>query len=426
MKSEDRPQAFVPRAGNFMSAAAEIQQLGIDSLREQKRYTQVAEAVGVGIAEKEIAANLAGYEREFLRDEPVSLPHPYFHLHNELYSQQIDHPLFNIKNQIDARERDGLTFKGFKNFEKMINASTSNDEVFLWYSPAGKGGNTPPFDKLFFDSGRLYLAFKGQGDISTHFDIKTDESRFPVVEFLDHVNQYNGKHRPVGQDNDQGAKYHYLEHPIRTGANSSEFFSIVNDFLLSRPSQGEEVAYVSRRESATPRPHTLKNLFGEVQEQYIKTMTQDFIKTYERSLQTDDIFSPTRQEDIRELYYLKIAAYMRETGTDTVTLYGCSTTSTVSKNGLFRQAADTFLQQFSVESFMSAYSSDARILTSPQTLESILKGPDYMNDPDLCQCGSANGPHFHCPGGEGGSCGHAIVVGKGISQCPSCGAGKVC
>lgn len=409
-----------------MSAVAEIQQLGIDSFREQKRYSQVSEAVGVDIAEREIAANLEAYGREFLRDEPVSLPHPYFHIHDELYSQQIDHALFNIKNQIDARERDGLTYKGFQNFEHMINASPSNDEVFLWYSPAGKGGNTPPFDKLFFDSGRLYVAFKGEGNKSTHFDIKTDESRFPVVEFLDHVNQYNGQYRPTGQDSDQQAKYHYLEHPTMTGANSSEFFSIVNDFLSTRPSQGDEVAYVSRRESANPRPHTLKNLFQEVQVQFMKTMTQDFVKTYERSLQTDDQFTPTRQEDIRDLYYRKIAAYMRETGTDTVTLYGCSTTSTVSKNKLFRQLADTFLQHNSVESFMSAYSTEARILTSAQTFESILEGPDYMNDPDLCQCGSGDGPHFHCPGKEGGSCGHAIMVGRGTSNCPSCGAGKVC
>lgn len=55
-----------------------------------------------------------------------------------------------------------------------------------------------------------------------------------------------------------------------------------------------------------------------------------------------------------------------------------------------------------------------------------LNNTDYKDDPNLCRCGKANGPHFHCPGGDGKECGHPIVVGKGISTCPKCGAGKKC
>ncbi len=47
------------------------------------------------------------------------------------------------------------------------------------------------------------------------------------------------------------------------------------------------------------------------------------------------------------------------------------------------------------------------------------------DDPNLCRC-NAQAAHFHCPGKEGKTCNHAITVGKGITTCPSCGAGKRC
>jgi hypothetical protein len=52
-------------------------------------------------------------------------------------------------------------------------------------------------------------------------------------------------------------------------------------------------------------------------------------------------------------------------------------------------------------------------------------GDKAKDDPNLCRCGQGGGPHFHCPGVEGKSCGNAITVGEGISEC-ACGAGKNC
>ena len=51
-------------------------------------------------------------------------------------------------------------------------------------------------------------------------------------------------------------------------------------------------------------------------------------------------------------------------------------------------------------------------------------GANAKDDPNLCRCNGTE-PHFHCPG-DGGSCGHAIIVGEGTSTCPKCGAGQVC
>ena len=49
---------------------------------------------------------------------------------------------------------------------------------------------------------------------------------------------------------------------------------------------------------------------------------------------------------------------------------------------------------------------------------------DYLNDPELCRCGGREA-HFHCPG-KNETCNKPIIVGKGITKCPSCGEGKKC
>jgi hypothetical protein len=67
-------------------------------------------------------------------------------------------------------------------------------------------------------------------------------------------------------------------------------------------------------------------------------------------------------------------------------------------------------------------------------------GENYLEDPNLCRCEKAKGPHFHCPGKikvskkgklkkgveSVAQCNHAIRVGLGIDKCPKCGAGKRC
>jgi hypothetical protein len=50
-------------------------------------------------------------------------------------------------------------------------------------------------------------------------------------------------------------------------------------------------------------------------------------------------------------------------------------------------------------------------------------GENAKNDPNLCKCGAGEGPHFHC---TAAGCSEAIIVGKGITECPGCGMGKAC
>lgn len=52
-------------------------------------------------------------------------------------------------------------------------------------------------------------------------------------------------------------------------------------------------------------------------------------------------------------------------------------------------------------------------------------GENAEDDPNLCRCNDQKA-HFHCPGKDGKPCNHPIIVGKGTTTCPSCGAGQVC
>ena len=68
------------------------------------------------------------------------------------------------------------------------------------------------------------------------------------------------------------------------------------------------------------------------------------------------------------------------------------------------------------------------IMNSPFSVSEfgLIKTKKAENDPNLCKC-EGEKAHFHCPGKkEGKDCKHKIVVGRGISKCPSCGEGKRC
>jgi len=56
-----------------------LQQFGI-TLKESERYNTVSSLFGRTLAEHELQHNLKSYEREFLMDEAVWLPHAYHHI----------------------------------------------------------------------------------------------------------------------------------------------------------------------------------------------------------------------------------------------------------------------------------------------------------------------------------------------------------
>lgn len=59
--------------------------------------------------------------------------------------------------------------------------------------------------------------------------------------------------------------------------------------------------------------------------------------------------------------------------------------------------------------------------------EGRLTAEQAKKDPKLCRCSAVGGPHFHCDGKKDKKkCNHAIEVGKNITRCSNCGAGKKC
>lgn len=364
----------------------ERQQFGTSWGAETTRHRRISSLFGNTLAEKEIQNNLRAYRREFLDDEAVALPQTYHLLHDELYSQQIDHPLFNIKGQIDPRERQGATLAGFKQYERQI-ANASLDSVGIWYSPDGPSG----FEGINFDAGRLYFSFKTGHDHSTHFDIKV-RPEFPILSLLGDIQeQTNGTHPRF--DTPEVGKMYYLTHPIQTSMGVNEFFAYMEQYA----SKENNSIYISRRNSKNPEIRTLSSTMREM-----KKMLE---KQGEKRAQ---IFEPIgdktttammREEDLMRRYLAVIQPYV-EKNNGTYALYGCSTTSTVSSEDI-----QGLIAQNSVGNVISLHSTQRRLLTNE-------RGNPLSRD-------TAQTDSFPCP-----KCQRPILSGEGRTSCPHCGITK--
>lgn len=365
--------------------SATLKKFGL-TLRESYRFNEVSSRFGNLLAEAEFQNNLRSYEREFLKDEAVSLRHVYHHIRNELYSQPKDHPLFNIKGQIDKRERGGETYKGFEEYENNI-ISSPPDTVNLWYSSDGPSG----FDGINFDSGRLYVGFKTADDSSTHFDIKV-RPQFPILSLLGDIQkQTDGTHPRF--DSPEVGKIHYLTHPIQTSMGVNEFFAYMEQYAEKENAP----IYISRRNSKNPEVRTLSSAIYEMKKLLQKqgeTRTQVFEPIGDKT-----ITAMMRKEDLMRRYLAVIQPYV-EKNNGTFTLYGCSTTSTVSGDDIQK-----IIAQNSVGSVISLHSTLRRLQTNE-------KGNPFLRD-------TTQTDSFPCP-----QCNHPIPSGEGRTSCPNCGLTK--
>ncbi len=362
-----------------------LQQFGI-TLKESDRYQKVGTLAGTRLAEYELEQNLKSYEREFLMDEALSLPHTYHHLNGELYSQPIPHPLFNIKNQIDRREREGLTLEGFTRFENLVVAAKP-DSVTVWYSPDGPSG----FEGIHYDSGRLYVNFKTSVDSSVNFDLKV-HPRFPIVPLLGAIHEQTDGIHPYFDSPESGKKY-YLTHPIKTNMDVNDFFHFMNQ----RDPEETTPLYISRRNSQEPMLRSLLDAVEEMKQmlEYQNTHGTDFVFESSGDKTTHALM---KQEDLMRRYMAVIDPYVKQNN-GTYTLYGCSTTSTVNDHDMAH-----LIGQHSIDSLISLYSTERRMLT---------------DNPDIFKQQQETQTSFPCP-----KCGEPIPYGKGYAQCPHCGITK--
>lgn len=321
-----------------------LAQFGI-TLKESERYNTVSTLFGNRLAETELQHNLRSYEREFLMDEAVSLPHTYHIRHGQLYSQPTEHDLFNVKKQIDGRERDGATLDGFGKFEQMMDDAPP-DTVSLWYSPDGPSG----FPGVNFDSGRLYFSYKTDSTSNVNFDIKV-RPEFPILPLLSTVNEkISGEHPRF--DSPESGKMYYLTHPIQTGMTTGEFL----DFMEEYASRESSPVYVSRRNSADPKTRLLSDVMAEMK-QLLSSYSEHPLPVFDPSGDRT-VGAMMKEEDLMRRYLAVIQPYV-ENSNGSVTLYGCSTTSTVSRNDI-----QGVIASHSVDGLISLFSTQHRLQTN--------------------------------------------------------------
>ncbi|MBI3620404.1 hypothetical protein HY214_04675 [Candidatus Roizmanbacteria bacterium] len=306
-----------------------FRKIGVNSFTQAERAQKLMSSlgpVGYDIAAKEHEANEQGYRREFIVDEPLSLPHFYYCFQNELYSYPVKHDLVKISPSIHPGERDGRTLAGFKRFEETT--FSPGNQVTLWYSPAGKAGQTPPFDTISFDSGRLYFNFKTNGNESVNLDLKVKEDDFPIDRILNYLS---------GTPEKSPDLFYYLDHPIGFSQEAGDFLSFLEHAAEAVGIPDDLPIYVARRNDADRQTHT----WGQVVKQLREFLTRAVDKTVKIQLPLTPVLAAdlTSAETIEERIYGMMHQFMQQTGRRTLSLYGCSATSIFNLEDLINPGA---------------------------------------------------------------------------------------
>lgn len=314
-----------------------MQKIGIDPVAQAKRARLLIHSlgsVGLYIAAKEKMDNEKNYYNEFILDEPVSLVHDYYLYDGRFYSYPLKHEFVLIENSIHPEERGGLTREGFKKYQKL--AADPQNEGAIWYSPPGRAGNKPPFDNIFFESGRLYFFVKTDRERSVHVDIKVTPS-FPIKDLLDFI---------AGRDpQEQEDVFYYLQNPIGI-KNINNFFFKLDHFLEFIESSNDPIIYVSRRHDADKKTHHYSQIIAA-----IKNRTYDNVVPKSGSNIGPSYFdaeSLTQPSRVEGFYYDMMRGYMQETGKERIVLYGCSATNSVTKNETAQSSISSAIENYSI------------------------------------------------------------------------------
>lgn len=289
---------------------------GFEVAHARALYEALGET-GLIIASYEHVNNRECRRREFLDDEPVSFGNTYWTYQNSFRSFPLADDITSVESGIHEDEREGLTKKGFNRFQQLV-AEANSGEVVVWYSPAGPGGTEGVFSQLHYDAGRLYLACKQNEHESIHVDVKVGEDgevHFPITDVL---NAFSG------QTTDSA--YHYLEHPFVAGTYD-ELFGRLHQALARTGLSPDTLLYISRRtEPDKRRVHCMNDVFDEIHRQ----VTQTPERTRRLLREAHATRRVLTQSMIRHNYDLDVYDFAQHEGLNTVVMYGCSTTSTLS------------------------------------------------------------------------------------------------
>jgi hypothetical protein len=121
---------------------------------------------------------------------------------------------------------------------------------------------------------------------------------------------------------------YYLAHPIATGMDTNGFFSFMEQYAETETSP----VYISRRDTSQYAARSLKSAIAEMKELFERYSAGGQLFAFEPP-GDKTVGALMKEQDLLERYIAVIAPYI-EKNNGSVTLYGCSTTSTVSRGDI--------------------------------------------------------------------------------------------
>jgi len=298
---------------------------------------------------------------------------------------------------IDPEERGGLYQIGVHS--AITSALAHQHQAILLYSPPGPVVfDTSPHNKfkdmIPYSIGQLSLMY-ADGDKVNNVVISISNEGNPwLAQIMPEIYEKALLHT---SDIDQIS--YFITHPSATGKT-------IDDFLDMPFNSQDTIIFKNNKQTE----FTLSQTLALVRQSLAGQLPQSSVVS---SLLQDIDIEHITAHDIDRIYGTLTQGYMREKGINTLTLGGSCGGTEVTLDPL--------------SEVLSNLSTSFRLLS--QGKNGLVQMKDFREDPHLCRCAAASGPHFHCPGVDKRTkkeCRHAIVVGEGITSCPACGAGKTC
>jgi hypothetical protein len=322
--------------------SSELAQFAIDSKAESERFNKLTPQE----RECELTQQIDSYQREVLRDDPVSIPYNYwFGKDGCLYTNPSREPIYNAENQFDQRERGGLPLEGFRRVTKRLAHSPNN--IVLWYSPKGLAAfdNDPenPYGKINdgngYTDGQFYIQYYDsfQKKINAVAVKATNENI--LKQFMPDVFAMAER-----KGNEKGRISTLLENPVT-------FFGSVDEFLDRSWADGE----IYRDKFGVS--HNLSDVLQGVRNALsgIKSSSVELSPEIRAMLQQEKV----TPEMIRQAYLTTIYYYMKGRGDDTMMLSGGCGGNTISLQNLEQMLGIQNLQPYEI---MGVHSSLYRLL----------------------------------------------------------------
>ncbi len=298
---------------------------------------------------------------------------------------------------IDSDERGGYYKFGI---ESAVAGALSNpNDVVLFYSPPGpvifdNNPNNKFKDVKPYPDGQLYMMYSDGKKVNNVATSISPEGEFWISNIM--AREY--KEASLKKSPIERIKY-FITHPVLTGKS-------IDSFLNDQNKIQDKIIFRNKDKVEFSLSQTLALIHQSLTGQLAKSHIVDQV------LQNIDVNNMTAHE-VERLHDAVAQQYMIEKGLDILTLGG------------FCGGTEIKLDPFSngLDNLSTAF----RMIAQGENIFKLARDP--REDPNLCRCSAASGPHFHCPGVRKDSkepCRHAIVVGEGTTTCPDCGAGKTC